>query len=113
MHLLQVNTNGVLSFRKAFNDFSPESFPLPSQTDVLVALYWHDHDITVHGNVFYRSTQDMACLTEVGSRISNVFKVDFSPTQLFIATWDEVTGFSVSQNLVIPYNVITLAKVAK
>ena len=91
---LQVNSNGVLSFGVPFSDFGPEPFPLDDeQPDVLIALYWHDHDVNVAGQIFYRFSEEQALLSEVGTNISTAFGVIFSPSLLFVATWDMVSRY--------------------
>lgn len=89
--LSQVNTNGVLSFGTFFDDFTPESFPLSFIRPIaLIAPYWDDHDVRAGGLILYRSIQDEFLLDLVGSNISTAFNISFSPTSLFVATWNEV-----------------------
>ena len=88
---IQVNANGVLSFGTSFSEYTPEDFPL--NTSRLIALFWEDHDVRHGGQILYRFAQDVPCLSEVGSEVSDAFGVNFSPTMLFIATWDEVPRY--------------------
>ena len=94
-YTIQVNANGVLSFRTPFNDFTPEPFPLgfSGSDDVVLAMYWADHDVRQAGNIFYRASTNFFHLNEVGRNISRVFSAEFEPTSLFIATWDGVPSF--------------------
>ena len=105
-----MNANGVLSFNTSFSDFSPEDFPLDSdRADRLIALFWEDHDVRHGGQIFYRFAQDVPCLSEVGSEVSDAFGVNFSPTMLFIATWDEVARYSYhSVRLSLSYKIIAM-----
>ena len=48
------------------------------------------------GNVFYRFTDDEYILNDVGMTIRDTFINDFSPTLVFIATWDKVEPSSLS-----------------
>ena len=99
--IMQVNTNGVLSFQQSFGAFSPQSFPLDhTELTAVVALYWADHDIRIGGLIFYRVTEDEVLLDSVGSEISSAFNTSFSPTWLFIATWEEVVDYAGHPNIV-------------
>ena len=93
---LQVNTHGQLSFRAPFIDFTPESFPLqgPNSGVILIAPFWDDIDTTGSsgpgGQLFFRQSGDESLLAAVGAVISGIFMKSFSPTLLFIATWEGV-----------------------
>ena len=92
-----MNANGVLSFGNDFGDFSPETFPLSfSRNDEVIALYWDDHDITLSGAIYYRTTQDPFLLDAVSVMISGRFDTSFSPERLLIATWDQAPAFTAS-----------------
>ena len=89
--IFQVNANGVLSFRGRFYDSSPDPFPLSlSYYNVLIAPFWNYVSLYRGGSVFFRFTDDESILEEVGMTIRDAFENDFSPTLLFIATWDRV-----------------------
>ena len=90
----QVNTNGVISFRISFLDFIPSPFPL-NTADVLIAPFWDDFDVGQGGDILFRQTNDESLLEAVGTRIEEGLMWDFSPTLLFIATWDGVPGFAM------------------
>ena len=92
---MQVNVNGVVSLGDNFNDFSAEPFPIDN--DHLIALYWDDHVITPQqGDIFYRTSQDPFLINEVGKNISDAFSTSFTPSSLFIATWDRVQLLGLS-----------------
>ena len=92
--ILQVNANGVLSFRNLFSDHTPETFPLDSeQGDLIIAPFWYNVDIRLAGQVFYRQTSSPTFLHRVGVNISRAFDTDFSPQLLFIATWSGITKY--------------------
>lgn len=96
--LLQVNTNGVLSFRSPFFDFVPRPFPL-STNEILIAPFWDDFNVLQGGQILFRQSNDGDLLTQVGTAISDAFMWEFSPTLLFIATWDGVPGFATPSNV--------------
>lgn len=87
-----MNENGVLSFRSPLSVFLPEPFPLIS-SDVLVAPFWADHDVSVKGQIFYRFSEDDTLLAEVGNTVTQAFEFNFVPSLLFIATWQGVAQF--------------------
>ena len=90
--LLQVNTNGVISFRFQFFEIFP--LPLPLFTnDILIAPFWDVIDTFQGGQVLFRQTNNEDLLTQVGTTINDTFMVDFSPTSLLIVTWNSVPGF--------------------
>ena len=86
---LQVNTNGVLSFRSSFLGTDPVSFPLLS-SDILIAPFWDTFDIGQGGQILFRHTNDATILTQVDAAINDA---EFSAALAFIVTWDSVPGF--------------------
>ena len=95
---MQVNVNGVVSFRDPFSVFSGAPFPIVNNRPLL-ALYWDDHDATEQGEIFYRTSQDQCLINEVGTNISDAFSTDFTPSSLFIATWDGVPRFQIGSSI--------------
>jgi len=91
---VQVNTNGDISFRSRFFDFIPRPFPLPYPRP-LIAPYWADFDSRLGGTISYRQTSHSTLLQRVRGQIQEFFPSagDFIPTDLFIATWDQVPAF--------------------
>ena len=84
----------MLSFKRGFTDFTPEPFPLSTfRDDIVIALYWDDHDVRQNGAIYSRVTDNFFLLSEVGSKISEAFSTNFRPTSLFIATWEEIQRF--------------------
>ena len=94
----QVNTNGILSFRTPFTDFDPQGFPLIDNSS-LIAPFWDDVDIRTSeggfGNIYYRLTFNTSLLERARDQLRELFPStgSFTPTQLFIATWDRVAEF--------------------
>ena len=101
---MQVNANGPLSFRSPFRDFSPRPFPLLFEDDILIAPFWDDILISTAGEIYYRFSADPSLLEEVGGNISDAFETSFTPSQLFVATWDRVAAIGTITNLVSSYN---------
>ncbi len=97
---VQLNNNGILSFSRPVSGYSPETFPLSSNLKV-VAPYWADVDTSGTGTVWYRQTTDKQILERAQYDVTKdptLFPAlnlgDFSPSLVFIATWDHVGYYS-------------------
>ena len=90
--VLQVNRNGVLSFQTQFFELIPRSFPLNDFVP-LIAPFWYDVLLRKFGNRFYRQTSNDTLLQRARDQLQELFPStgNFTPTTLFIATWDRVT----------------------
>ena len=51
------------------------------------------------GQILFRQSVDEILLDVVGSAINEAFMMNFSPSLLFIATWDRVPGFGLPPNV--------------
>ena len=91
--IIQVNINGVLSFRSPFDTFTPVTFPL-TDFAILITPFWDDISTKVNGNIFFRFTANPALLNQVESFSREVFGSEMDPLLLFIVTWDAVAGAS-------------------
>ena len=89
----QVNTNGILSFRSQYLQYFPEMFP--STGLPLIAPFWNDVNIRRFGNISYRITSNATLLQRARDQLQELFPSsgNFTPTTLFIATWDRVAPF--------------------
>ena len=85
--VLQVNRNGVVSFQAIFLEWRPRSFPLNSFS--LIAPFWY---VVPIGNIFFRKTSNATLLQKARDQLQELFPSSdsFTPTTLFIATWDRV-----------------------
>ena len=98
-----MNTNGLLSFGMPLSVFESSSQdPFPVTGPPLVAPFWADVDTRGTGEVYYRETNDTSLLSNVTLDIQSAFVdfINFTPTSLFIATWDEVGYFNSNTDLV-------------
>ena len=109
---MQVNTNGVISFRKRFVNFITQSFPLASN-NVLLAPFWDNIDISRGGQILFRTTTDPAIIDTVGSIASNSISFGdvFSPEVVFIATWNMVPSLSSANSAKVSSGQIILCKI--
>lgn len=111
--LIQVNTNGAISFLRTLNTFTPLPFPL-SDGRRIVAPFWADVDIRNGGDVFYRETTNSTILQRATDdvRVYVPSQIRFSAAWVFIATWDNVAFYGansigktkVSYNFIIMYS---------
>ena len=91
---MQVNNNGLISFESSFSQFNPSRFPI-NAGNVLIAPFWADADTRENGSgtVFYRETTNPTLLQRASREIQDGLLVSFSPSHLFIATWDSISYF--------------------
>ena len=86
-----MNTNGVVSFSRPVEHYTPNAFPLTGDQE-LITPYWADVDTRGAGHVWYRQTANSTLLTRARSEITMGFidQQDFNPVYMIIATWDHV-----------------------
>ena len=90
---VQVNTNGDLSFGEPYTATGRQTFPTFSPP--LIAPFFNDVDITNGGTIYYRQTSDPMDIIAVIATLQTLpIVLPFTPTLLFIATWDRVAPFS-------------------
>ena len=105
LYNMQVNSNGVLSFNQTIFNINAtgrncaDGLRFPLDDVAMIAPFWSDYDedwliplddYSIAGRLFYRFSTDETLLQEVGAAISSAFVSNFSPTSLFIATWEEL-----------------------
>ena len=93
--LIQVNSNGILSFKYEFTKCCPpRDFPL--QSVPLIAPFWHDIDVIKGGDIYYRQTSDTKLINMVHDHLVTfgITPQQFIPEYLLIVTWDRVAPFS-------------------
>ena len=88
----QIFTYGILSFNSPIDEYwMPQTLSL---SDVpLIAPFWVG--FISSGNIFYRQTNDATLLQRARDLVHEMFPSsgNFTPTTLFIATWDRVAGY--------------------
>ena len=101
--MLQVSTNGLISFNEAEDSYTPRPFPT---TGFLIAPYWADavtDTSSGNGNVYFRVTTDSQLLSNASQQIANAGftgQQSFSPSYLIIVTWENVGYFEFGQDKV-------------
>ena len=98
---MQVNLYGVIYFgsRDLYNSY-PRPFPL-STSDNIIAPFWDYFHYQNGGQILFRLSDNQALLNDVGSTINDTLEFGFSPTMLFIVTWDEIPKNRDSQNNIV------------
>ena len=93
---LQVNTNGVLTFDQPFHVPNPQPFPYNFLRKI--SPFWENIDTSRNGHIYYRNTTDITLLRRARFRLQDIFPSagGFSPSYLFIATWDGVSELGLA-----------------
>lgn len=95
----------MISFDAPVTAYTPEPLPI-SGSRVLLSPYWADVDTRLSngGFVHYRQSTDTALLNNARDQIRAIFPDDFqtfTPTFLFIATWDHVGYYNMRTDKVV------------
>ena len=66
----------------------------------MIAPFWDYVDITRFGNIYYRQTSNATLLRRARDQLQELFPSsgNFTPSTLFIATWDRVAEFTGYRN---------------
>ncbi|XP_029102555.1 alpha-tectorin [Scleropages formosus] len=95
-HQIYVNNNGDLTFDSAWYSYIPYHFPAFGSKDI-IAPFWTDLDTRGHGVVSYRQVTSGSVLQQATNDINQYFpQLSFTATWVFIATWDRVAYFPVT-----------------
>ena len=89
---VQVTTDGGTSFGENI-PYTTQVFPLGGD-NYLAAAFWADIDTSIAGNVWFRQSTAPELLTRASNDVQQGFPLlpRFTPTHLFIATWDGVSA---------------------
>lgn len=91
--VLQVNSNGLVSFNNEIRSFSNELFPLDYPA---LSAFYANIDLRGSGQVYYRETADQRTLSQADRLIGRFypkFQEQFRASSVFIATWYRVGYF--------------------
>ena len=97
-YLLQVGTNGYISFRRPVSSGFPVQFP-ESEEDFLVAPFWVHNDIRLAGSVSYEvynwNTQQLQAMTEfIDDEVFSFPSLNtFTGAWMLLVEWDAVHPF--------------------
>ena len=97
----------MLNFRLATSVFGPK--PLSVSSNPLIAPFFHDINTVRGGDIYYRLSNNVSTLTDVKNYLASLYSMDdpnnpiawnFSPSSVFICTWDQVASFeSLSEGI--------------
>lgn len=97
LFLLQVNTNGVISFGTSFTSTSSNGVNFDrTDTPPIIAPFWDDINTINGGTIYYRVDTDPIIRDLVNQEILAQYPAEFPPFQatlVFVATWDRVQPF--------------------
>ena len=104
-------SNRMVTFDRSFTG-SPRMFPVPDLS--LIAPFWDVVDIGRFGNVFCRETSNATLLQRARDQLQELFPSsgNFTPTTLFIATWDRVAQFGGGAQVQICIHDVTISTIA-
>lgn len=115
--ILQINENGVLSFRSSFTSRFIQSFDRLFSFPSLVAPLWTDIDTRRgDGSVLYRRSRDDIDLGYARNLTQQQFpEVDFEPSDVVVTTWYRVGhaagGPNVSQLMTLLQDMLSIHSV--
>ena len=99
---MQVNSDGLISFRNPLNGRKygdGRNITLPSNNSLgdtpFIAPFWSDYDLLANGgNISFRATSDGGLMTRAVGVLSenNTQLSSFEPELLFIVTWCEAAS---------------------
>ena len=94
---MQVSTNGLVFLGSTLRYYYPRPFPLSQR---IIAPFWDVSSVYNGGQVLFRRSDNQTLLNQVGSIINDRLEYDFTPTMLFIVTWNRIPEYRGSSNLV-------------
>ena len=97
--LVQISTNGLISFDVPLSEF--DGVGLPIQHFKLILPFFIDIDTTINsGRVYYRQTTDplLVCRVSAYVREKRLDADNFQASWVFIATWHNVSYFRGNTN---------------
>ena len=104
-----MNTNGVISFGRTFTSASSGGSLFNAVfSPPIIAPFWDDINIRNGGEIYYRQDTDPVVAEEVRQEVFSQYPEvgPFSPTLVFVATWDRVAAFSGFPGLVNTFQVV-------
>ena len=101
MFTTQIGSNGLISFAKPFNSYSPSLFPTSRafvSNGYVVAPFWADVDTRRNGMIRYQvfdatNSNDNATITIVNDYVSQAVNDSFTGLWMMVAEWRDVHPF--------------------
>ena len=93
-NVMQVSGNGLLSFNRSTNFFSPVLFPNSTSYSYIVAPFWADHDPRPAGQISYAVySTNSEVLSTVSRFIRQQTGTNFEGSWMLLAYWDNVPEY--------------------
>ncbi|XP_053307392.1 alpha-tectorin-like [Spea bombifrons] len=93
---LYVNNNGVISFKTAVSQYTPDAFPL-TEGETFVTPFWGDVDNDLAGMVYYRESKDADLLNTITKDMEkHLPDLHYAATWAFVATWENVAYYGAA-----------------
>ena len=92
MNVLQISSNGLVSFGTSFTEYIPEEFPIST---AVISPYWNDFDLTMKGNIYFESygSDSIEILETLSEFISVNQSIEFECTSAVVVFWSDVCPF--------------------
>ena len=87
--MIQVNSNGVISFGGEFTNINSRHFPYTA-TVIIVCPFWTDLHSENTGTVSQNSVLNTNKMNRITQLIQESFGYSYIPTGVFTVTWDAV-----------------------
>ena len=92
--MLQVSSNGLLSFGRSETYSNPVLFPNSSSYSFLVAPFWADHDPRPAGQISYEvHNTNTPTLLSINRYIRQTMEPSFQGTWMIVAEWNDVPEY--------------------
>ena len=88
---IYINSNGFISFiSPKIKSSSPKEYPISTP---IISPFWSDIDTEVGGQIYYRESSSSSDLNQAEREIAKGYSTSFSPSRLYIITWDQVAAY--------------------
>lgn len=103
--LMQVGSNGLISFGSSFNSFINQEFS-SGNTYYVVTAFWDDIDLrSDSGDIYYQTFTSGVFLDQVNDYIRRVRPTSFEATWMMVAYWVRVNAFPGSSNTAVRHTI--------
>ena len=102
--LMQISSNGLLSFGTLFTSYSPTSFPLSSV--VVIAPFWDDIILTNTGIVRYGIVTSTCVINKVETFLKLNQNINLEIDWVFVTKWENVCPFGNSNCAQVSHHIL-------
>ena len=109
-----MNTNGVLSFGQPHTSTSSGGSNFDSvSSPPIIAPFWDDINVNVSGTIYYSQDSSPTIAELFRQEVLSQYAISFSPSLVFVATWDRVAQFGGSSSIVNTFQVVVASDGAR